>query len=83
MDVKTSTQFWTPDTVRETVTVPPEYLRMIAVLAETSGEMDLGLHCSKCGQDLIGKNGRFDRQWVMECACRTFVGGNPLPTGAA
>ena len=79
----TNTQFWTPPDAREEVRVPPEYLKMIAVLADTSAQMRLGLHCSKCGQDLIGKNAHGDRRWVMECACRTFIGGNPLPKGAA
>jgi hypothetical protein len=83
MDLKTSTQFstqfWTPDGPREEVPVPPEYLKMIAVLAETSGRMQLGLHCSRCGQDLVGKNAPSDRRWMMECACRTFIGANPLP----
>lgn len=79
----TNTQFWTPTAAREEVRVPPEYLKMIAVLAETSGQMHLGLHCSRCGQDLSGRNAREDRRWVMECGCRTFIGANPLPKGDA
>jgi hypothetical protein len=85
MDVKTPTQFWTPggmiSTGREEVRVSPEYLRMVAVLAETSAEIELGLHCTRCAQDLVGKNARADTQWIMECACRTFIGANPLPRG--
>ena len=63
---------------RQTVNLPPEYLRMLAVLAETSGEVDLGIHCSRCNQDIVGKNGHGDRRWIMECGCRTFVGENPM-----
>lgn len=66
-------------TAREEVTLPPEYLKMLAVLGNTSGDIGLGLHCAKCKQDVVGKNGTGDKRWMMECACRTFVGGNPLP----
>jgi hypothetical protein len=63
---------------REEVTIPPEYAKMLAVFADTSSQIDLGLHCSRCKQDLVGKNARLDTRWILECACRTFVGGNPL-----
>jgi hypothetical protein len=69
---------WTPATTeRQTVNLPPEYMKMLAVLAETSAQIDLGLHCSRCNQDLSGKNATADKGWIMECACRTFVGRNP------
>jgi hypothetical protein len=76
------TMLFTPggmiNTDRVEVRLPPEYLQMLAAFAETSGEIELGLHCAICKQDLVGKNARADRKWIMECACRTFVGGNPL-----
>lgn len=83
MTVRTTT-LWTPGGLvnvgeRVEVRVPPEYMRMVAVLAETSSDIGLGIHCSRCGQDLVGKNARADTQWIMECACRTFIGANPLP----
>lgn len=80
----TATKFWTPGGIMQQRTeqmCPPEYLHMLAVLAETSGEIDLGLHCSRCGQDLVGKNARPDTRWIMECACRTFIGANTRPSG--
>lgn len=64
---------------REEVRLPPEYAQMLAALAETSGVIDLGLHCSRCQQDVRGGNATADNRWLMECACRTFVAGNPLP----
>lgn len=76
----TNTEFWTSSASRTEQVVPPEYLKMLAVLADTSAQIKLGLHCSLCGQDLIGKNSFSDRRWTMECACRTFIGGNPLRT---
>ena len=66
----------TPRTIQ---TVPPEYLKMLAVLAETSGTINLGLHCSQCKQDVRGSNSERQGRWTMECACRTFIGANPLP----
>lgn len=58
---------------------PPEFMRMIAVFADTSADTRIGLHCSECKQDFVGKNARADNQWRIECACRTITGGNPLP----
>lgn len=74
---------WTPggmmSTERTAQALPAEFLKMLAVLGETAGDINIGLHCSLCKQDLVGKNARADNQWTMECACRTFKGGNPLP----
>lgn len=67
-------------TERELQILPPEFLRMLAVLGETAGDIEIGLHCSKCKQDLVGKNARADNQWTIECACRTFKGSNPIRT---
>lgn len=66
------------DTDRTREHLPPEYLRMIAVFADTSSQIDLGLHCSRCGQDVQGSNVLGESRWQMECACRTFVGENPI-----
>ena len=63
---------------RQELSLPPEYVQMLAAFAETSSAIDLGLHCSRCGQDLRGANGRGDARWIMECACRTFIGANPV-----
>lgn len=73
-------EIWTPEataTKRQTVNLPPEYMQMLAVLAETSGDINLGLHCSVCHENVVGMNGHSDTRWIMECACRTFVGKNP------
>ena len=63
---------------RDEVPVPPEYLRMLAVFANTSEDLSLGLHCARCKQDLHGANTEHQGQWTMECGCRTFVGRNPM-----
>jgi len=79
----TTTKFALPDgnvlnVGRTEVELPVEYMQMLAAFAETSAVVDLGLHCSRCGQDLRGANGRSDSRWTMECACRTFIGANAL-----
>ena len=76
---------WTPGggaipVDREEVALPVEYLRMLMVLAETSADMDLGLHCSRCKENITGQNSMSDLVWRLECACRTFVGDNPSMT---
>lgn len=63
---------------RQEVKLPMEYMQMLAVFAETSNEVDLGLHCSRCKENLVGKNASADKRWIMECACRTFIGANPI-----
>jgi len=63
---------------RETVSVPPEYLKMLAVMADTSADIGIGLHCTKCKQDIRGANSGNDARWTVECGCRTFSGRNPF-----
>tara|TARA_R110000868_G_scaffold81039_1_gene229733 strand:+ start:70 stop:321 length:252 start_codon:yes stop_codon:yes gene_type:complete len=63
--------------------VPPEYLKMLNVLADTSARIHLGLHCSLCHEDVVGSNGGTDSRWTMRCGCRTFVGGNPTASKAS
>jgi hypothetical protein len=81
MNRSTPTGFLLPEGTlgtREEVILPPEFAKMLAVLGDTAADIHLGLHCSMCGQDVVGKNARADTRWILECACRTFVGGNPL-----
>lgn len=63
---------------REEVRLPPEYMQMLVAFAETSAVVDLGLHCSRCKENVVGRNGPGDRKFIMDCACRTFIGANPL-----
>lgn len=63
---------------REEQRLPPEYMQMLVAFAETSAVVDLGLHCSRCKENVVGRNGPGDRKFIMDCACRTFIGANPL-----
>jgi hypothetical protein len=58
--------------------LPVEYMRMLTAFALHSNDLDLGLYCSRCGVNLSGKNASVDNRFLMECACRTFIGANPL-----
>lgn len=67
------------DTDRVQVEWPPEFMRMLAIFAANCGDIQLEIHCGRCHQPLWGKNARHDTDWRMECACRTYLGRNPLP----
>lgn len=78
-------QLYTPHGVvnldRQDVALPPEYMKMLAVMADTSSEIGIGLHCARCKQDLRGSNTGTDSKWRIECGCRTFTGRNPTVRG--
>ena len=61
---------------------PPEFMKMLAVFAETLHTTKLGIRCEQCKQPLNGHNAREDNFWRMECGCRTYIGRNPLPASA-
>jgi hypothetical protein len=76
---------YTPDggainTERPEMHWPLEYMRMLAIFARNCEDAGLGMHCAKCKQPLQGHNAREDNFWRMECACRKYIGRNPLPT---
>lgn len=73
----------TPDSLtlkadRQAVVLPPQYLKALADLADDSALLNIGLHCSLCGADLVAANGYGDARWALDCACRTFIGANPM-----
>lgn len=60
----------------ETVTVPASWMQLMSNFAATWGRADghaLGIHCSRCGQDLIGGNSATDAVLKVNCGCREFV----------
>ena len=59
---------------------PPEFMQMLAVFALSCSDTHLGVFCEQCQQTLQGSNARSDNYWKMECACRTYLGRNPLST---
>lgn len=70
----------TIETERPEVHWPLEFMRMLCIFAQNCGDIQLGLTCERCKQALQGHNARSDNFWRMECACRTYLGKNPLST---
>lgn len=75
---------YTPDGVVNTehpeMHWPIEFMRMLAIFAANCEAIQLGVRCERCKEPLNGKNARSDNFWHMECACRTYIGRNPLAT---
>lgn len=65
-------------TQRRIVRLPAAFMQTLAAFADVSAEINLGLHCSVCKQDIRGENHSQSARWTMECECRTFVGENPV-----
>lgn len=59
---------------RERVELPAAFMRTLAAFADVAGELNIGLHCSICKQDLGGENNSQAVNWTMECECRSFIG---------
>lgn len=68
------------NTERQEIHWPIEFMRMLAIFAANCEEIQLGVRCERCKEPLNGKNARADNFWHMECACRTYIGRNPLAT---
>jgi hypothetical protein len=74
---------WTPNGLVSLSGPKPERVELRPGLIEWFCQADavfkhfgLGLHCSKCKADVIGKNGANDRVFTAACQCREFVGQN-------
>jgi len=81
---------WTPDglqtigtTAPERVELRPGVMEWLRQFADVATKLGLGLHCAKCGNDLIGRNADSDKTFSVTCGCREFIGANreyrPLP----
>ncbi len=72
---------WTPDGVKgptnlTRVEVSGQHMGAFRDFAAFGRYYGLGLHCAKCGQDLVGKNADTDRVQAVICGCREFIGPN-------
>ena len=81
--MKPVTKMWTPDGIVSLGGQQAQRVELSAGLVEWLCQLDpfcrkfgLGLHCSHCGGDLVGKNGSNDRTFSVSCGCREFVGPN-------
>lgn len=71
---------WTPDGVKakglSRVEIPAEHIGAFREFASFARHYQLGMHCGKCGKDLVGKNADYDRTQSVVCECREFVALN-------
>ncbi len=77
------TVIWTPDGLTtlggkqsERVELRATLMEWFRQFADVAEQFKLGLHCRKCGADIIGKNADSDRVFSFTCGCREFIGKN-------
>ncbi len=58
-------------------TVKQEEMATFAAVAKHLAPLGVGLHCSRCGQDLHGTNAEQDHAFSVQCGCREFKATNP------
>ena len=60
----------------ETRAVPRRWMDLLKEFSKTWGRPDgpsLGLHCSRCGQDVVSRNNITDTVYVVSCQCRQYA----------
>jgi hypothetical protein len=77
-------KIWTPDGMKslddakplDRVELRPGLAEWFYQFNDFAQHFKLGLHCSICKADIVGKNAPTDRVFTGACACREFVGKN-------
>jgi len=64
---------FTPD---ERVELRPGVMEWLRQFADVAQALTLGIHCGRCGADLVGHNGEHDHTFSVACGCREFVSQN-------
>lgn len=74
---------WTPDgpvslggKKAERVELRSGVMEWFRQFADVASALHLGIHCAKCGADVIGKNADTDKVFSATCGCTEFVGVN-------
>lgn len=75
---------WTPDGIRkidakaaERIELMPGQLERLIQFGDVAAAFELGIHCTLCSADLVGKNATSDRVYSVSCGCRDFMGNAP------
>jgi len=83
MKAKPSKAIWTPQGIvdvsgqqRERVEMRPGIIEFFRQAADVFTHYQLGIHCGKCGADVVGRNADTDKVFVVACGCREFIGNN-------
>lgn len=61
------------------VEIPQAHMAAFREFAEFAAHYRLGIHCSVCGNDLIGRNADQDSRHSVACTCREFIAVNDRP----
>lgn len=74
---------WTPGglvaldgATRDRVELKPTLMEWFRQFADFAEWQKIGMHCSKCKADIIGKNSDADATFTVACQCREWIGGN-------
>lgn len=73
---------WTPDGIvgldrqAERVELRAGVMEWLRQFQDVATALGLGVHCAKCGNDLVGKNSDSDKVFAATCGCREFIGPN-------
>ena len=77
------TALWTPDGVQmlgtqqpERIELRPGVLEWLRQFADVAAALKLGIHCSLCKADLVGRNRDSDKTFSVTCGCRELIGTN-------
>jgi hypothetical protein len=78
-----SKALWTPDGVvrigadkAEKVELRAGVMEWLRQFSDIAMALSLGVHCSRCGSDLVGHNADSDKRFTVVCKCREFIGTN-------
>lgn len=78
------TPIYTDGKKPERIELRPGLIEWFAQCALFAESQKIGLYCSVCKADIVGKNGEHDRVFTATCGCREWVGANreyrPEPT---
>jgi hypothetical protein len=75
---------WTPDGMK-TIGAKTDHARVelkagvmewMRQFADVAAALNLGIHCGRCGADVVGKNADSDRVFSLACGCREYIGSN-------
>jgi hypothetical protein len=74
---------WTPDGLvtlggkkAERVELRSGVMEWLRQFSDVAAALHLGVHCAKCGADVIGKNADTDKVFSATCGCTEWVGQN-------
>lgn len=58
------------------VELRPGIMEWFRQASDVFTSLKIGMHCSICKADIVGKNADTDKVFSFSCGCRDFIGGN-------